>query len=141
MRTTGRVVKLANGLQYTRNKLDSSIEWEVKAIIEAIRSYWLEVLFGSVLAGIGFMMRNLFARVKKEVDEQTKIKAGVLAILHDRLYQSCQHYILQGYIIPGDLRNVGTMHSSYIELGGNGTITEMFNRVKSLPLHKQEVID
>lgn len=107
-------------------------------MIEAIRAYWLEFLFGSALAGFGFAVRSLFARVKKEVDEQAKIKAGVLAILHDRLYQSCQHYILQGYIIPGDLRNVGTMYASYIELGGNGTVSEIFNRVKSLPLYKQK---
>ena len=108
-------------------------------MLEAIRAYWLEVLFGSVLTGFGLTVRILFSRVKKEVDEQAKIKTGVLAILHDRLYQSCQHYILQGYIIPGDLRNVSTMYASYVELGGNGTIMEMFNRVKSLPLHKQEI--
>jgi len=95
-------------------------------------------VFGGVLAILGVAVRKLFARVKREMDEQARIKAGVLAILHDRLYQSCQHFIRQGYIIPGDLRNISTMHESYITLGGNGVISEMVNRVKALPLEKQE---
>lgn len=107
-------------------------------MIEAIKTYWLYALFGGGISGLGLAVRKLFSRLKKEVDEQAKIKAGVLAILHDRLYQSCQHFLRQGYIIPGDLKNVSTLHDSYVNLGGNGTITEMFKRVKALPLQKQE---
>ena len=105
---------------------------------EAIRAYWVETVFGSILFALGVMVKLLFGRVKKEVDEQAKIKAGLIAMLHDRLYQSCQHFLRQGYIIPGDLKNISTMHESYTDLGGNGMIAEMVARVKALPLHKQE---
>ena len=34
----------------------------------------------------------------KKVTEYRTIKDGLLAIMHDRLYQSCTHYIQQGGI-------------------------------------------
>ncbi len=107
-------------------------------MLEFIKNNWMAAAFSGVLAGLGVAMKRLFARVKSEVSEQAKIKAGVLAILHDRLYQSCQFFVKQGFIIPGDLTNLGNLFDSYSGLGGNGTITELYNRVKKLPLNKKE---
>jgi len=121
------------------NKFYLATKREVKAIIEIMRSYGTQTALAGVLAMMGMAVRKLYARVKKEMDEQAKVKAGVLAILHDRLYQSCQHFIRQKYILPGDLRNLSTMHDSYSNLGGNGAITEMVSRVKTLPLYKKEM--
>ena len=59
---------------------------------------------------------------------------GVLAILHDRIYQACQFYIAQGYVDMGGLKNIEYLYRSYHALGGNGTGTELYNRVKSLPI-------
>ena len=59
---------------------------------------------------------------------------GVLAILHDRIYQACQHYLAQGYVDMAGLKNVEYLYRSYHALGGNGTGTELYNRVKALPI-------
>lgn len=66
-----------------------------------------------------------------------KIKAlwdAVLALLHDRLYQSCTFYIKQGSIDTGGLKNLEYLYKSYHALGGNGTGTELYNRAKALPI-------
>lgn len=59
---------------------------------------------------------------------------GVLAILHDRLYQSCTFYIKQGSIDMGGLKNLEYLYTSYHALGGNGTGTELYTRAKALPI-------
>lgn len=64
------------------------------------------------------------------------IKDGLLAILHDRLYQACTHYIEIGHIdLPG-LKNVEYLYKSYHALGGNGTGTELYTRAKALPIRE-----
>ena len=62
-------------------------------------------------------------------------KWGESPILHDRIYQACQHYIQQGYIDMAGLKNLEYLYRSYHALGGNGTGTELFNRAKALPIH------
>ena len=103
-----------------------------------ILNYWIEVLLGVISLGIAGLYRTLSARVKKEIEEQQLLKAGVLAILHDRLYQSCRHYIRQGFIDVESLKNIEYMYRSYHALGGNGTGTELFKRVNALPLRETE---
>ena len=62
------------------------------------------------------------------------MKEGILAILHDRLYQVCRFYIHQGWIDVESMKNVEYLYDSYHDLGGNGTGTELYNRVNSLPI-------
>ena len=63
---------------------------------------------------------------------------GVLAILHDRIYQACQYYIKQGSIDTGGLKNLEYLYKSYHALGGNGTGTELYNRAKALPIKQED---
>ena len=57
------------------------------------------------------------------------MKEGLLAIMHDRLYQSCTFYIKQGSIDTGGLKNLEYLYKSYHALG-----TELYNRAKALPI-------
>ena len=70
----------------------------------------------------------------KKVTEYRTIKDGLLAIMHDRLYQSCTHYIQQGGIDTAGLKNLEYLYKRYHALGGNGTGTELYNRAKALPI-------
>lgn len=111
-------------------------------MIDWIKQYWLQIFFASFLSALTFVVKKLYGRFEKEFNEQKQIKRGVLAILHDRLYQDCVIHINTGYITTGDLRNLEFMHSSYNSLGGNGTGTELFNRCKNLPLkHSRTDVD
>lgn len=99
---------------------------------EFILSYWLEALFGLALTGLGLA----YKRLKRRFKEQDDIKAGVVAMLHDRLYQSCMYFIELGEIPLSALKNIEHMYKAYHKLGGNGTGTELYERVNELPLKK-----
>ena len=79
--------------------------------------------------------------LKKKAIEQEAIKTGMIAILHDRLFQLCNYYLELGYI-PLDkaeeiLDNLKILYDAYHALGGNGTGTDIYNRTKKLPLRKE----
>lgn len=107
-----------------------------------IIKYWLQTLFSGflfVLVGVG---RRLWRRAKKEWAEQQNIKNGMLAILHDRLYNACQYYIHAGELTISELENIKYLYDSYSILGGNGTCTELYNRcckLRILPLGQYEM--
>lgn len=69
--------------------------------------------------------------------EEHAIKEGVLALLHDRLYQGCTYHIRQGRIADDEMKNMEYLYNGYHALGGNGTGTELFERVKKLPLKEE----
>ena len=97
---------------------------------EFIIEYWLEAVFGLLSALLGW----LYGGLKKKVDKQKLIEAGMLAILHDRLYQLGREYIERGWITLEELKNMEYLYESYHALGGNGTGTEIWERVKNLPV-------
>lgn len=102
----------------------------IRQMIEFIVKYWIQILFSGVLALLSAGYRKIALKLK----EQEKMKEGILAMLHDRLYQACRFYLSQGYIDVGALKNIEYLYNSYHDLGGNGTGTELYNRVKSLPI-------
>ena len=101
---------------------------------EFIKQYWLETLFGLLLALLGAGYRSLSSRFKRKLKEQDAVKEGILAILHDRLYSECEALILKGDCDVEAMKNVEYLYNSYHALGGNGTGTELFERVKHLKL-------
>ena len=94
-----------------------------------------ELLFTGISGVLAAAYRRLSKRIKEQEQERQAIKTGLLAILHDRLYQACLHYISQGWIDDDGMKNLEYLYKSYHALGGNGTGTELYNRAKSLPLH------
>ena len=102
-----------------------------------IKQYWLQFLFGLIATGLTVTVRSIYARLKKEIREQELIKEGVLALLHDRLYQACRNHIRNGYCPVEDLKNTEYLYRSYHNLGGNGTGTELFERVRRLPIEER----
>lgn len=112
-------------------------------MIEFIKQYWLQVLFGGIVAILSASVKYLFNSMKKEREERKKkaeeeskeqalLKEGVLALLHDRIYQACQYHIQMGYITVQDLNNLEYLYKGYRGLGGNGTGEELYKRCKAL---------
>lgn len=99
---------------------------------EFILTYWLEFAFGLALAGLSFCYKRLQNKFKKH----EALEEGVLAMLHDRLFQSGMYFINKGEITVSELKNIEKMYKAYHKLGGNGTGTEIWERVKELELKK-----
>lgn len=103
-------------------------------MLNFIYQYWLEFIFGLAIASLSFCYKTLSAKYK----EQELVKAGLLAILHDRLFQEVSKYIKQGEITVSQLENFDELYRAYHDLGGNGTGTEMYKRVHKLKIIVEE---
>lgn len=97
---------------------------------EFIVKYWIQELFALIIVVITAMWKRLTHR-KTEYD---LLKAGMLALLHDRLYELCSFYIARGYCDVGDRHNLECMYKPYKALGGNGTGENLYIRCMDLPL-------
>ena len=62
------------------------------------------------------------------------IKDGVIAILHNKIYTLGKQYIAQEHISVEALDDFEHLYKAYHALGGNGTGTEIYKRVKELPM-------
>lgn len=102
-------------------------------MIDFILEYWIHALFGAIIAIIGAMYRKLMNKLK----EQSEIKSGMLAILQDRLFQGCTHFIRKGYIDIEEMKILDSLYESYKQLGGNGVGTTLYGRVKELPIKEE----
>ena len=101
---------------------------------EFIIKYWLEVLFGLMVAGLGAGYRNLASRLK----EQEAIKLGIQALLRDRIIQAYNHYLEKGYCPIYARQNIEALFVQYQALGGNGVIANLVEHLKDLPTEWEE---
>lgn len=99
-------------------------------MIDFIVNYWLEAIFAGCLGALSFAYRHICKRLK----EQKLVKEGIEAILHDRLWQAGRIYIPKGKVTLDELKNVEYIYNAYHNLGGNGTGTEIFERIKDLDI-------
>lgn len=101
----------------------------MRDLIETIEKYWVQEVLATISGAVAWLGR----KVHRWKQEQDLVKQGVLAILHDRLYQACQYYLRKGYCSIDDRDNLEYMFRPYRALGGNGTGEELYNRCLALP--------
>ena len=99
-------------------------------------TYWLEAGFGVAVAAIGAAYRRLATRMKRQDEqrrtEQQAIKLGIQALLKDRLLQSYDYHMDKGFCPIPARENIANLYAQYHALGGNGTVTELVDRVNGL---------
>lgn len=103
-------------------------------ILTYIQAHWVAWLFAAISSALVAGYKILSARIKMYRKEQAALKEGVLALLHDRLYQGCRYHIHNGAIADDEMKNMEYLYNGYHALGGNGTGTELYERIKKLPL-------
>ena len=103
-------------------------------MIDFISKYWIQELFAIIIA----FMTWLFQRIRAWKKEQEVVREGIVAILHDRLYQACVVFMKQGYCSVDDRRNLESIYAPYHALGGNGTGSSLYEKCMTLPLEPEE---
>ena len=98
-----------------------------------IVKYWLSAVFGVITGVLGWAVKCMRKRQKSQEAEQTAIKQGMLALLHDRIYSAYAECLNKGYASIDDIKNLEYLYKPYHALGGNGTGTELYERVKKMP--------
>jgi len=100
---------------------------------EFIIKYWMEVLFGLMIAGASAAYKRLSAKVHKQIADQRCLHSGTQALLRNEIIRAYDRYIEQGWIPIYGRENVLEMYDAYHKLGGNGTITKIMDELKGLP--------
>ncbi len=106
-------------------------------MINFIVHYWLEVLFGIIVSILSGCYVKITSEIKRRESEAVALKDGVLAMLHDRMWQASRYYLSKPSISMAELSNFDHLYTAYHQLGGNGTGTEIYNRVHKIPLTEQ----
>lgn len=100
---------------------------------EWILKYWLESVFGILIAGTVAKFRKKSKEQEAIKKEQEAIKLGIQALLRDRIIQSYNHYMEKECCPIYALENVIALYVQYHALGGNGAVTELIEKLKDLP--------
>ena len=98
-----------------------------------ILKYWIQELFAVIIAVPGWCVKKL----RKKKTEYDVLREGILALLHDRLYQACSFFIARGWASLEDRENLEYLYRPYKALGGNGTGETLYHTVEKLPYQEQ----
>ena len=101
----------------------------------------LAPLIAAVFASSGLWSFLLYLAQKRDQKKDIHTNAE-LALLHDAVYNSCQKAIHRGYTTVMELENIEALYKVYNEMGGNGTGTQLYERVTKLPIkaHTEEEV-
>lgn len=98
-------------------------------MVDFIIKYWIEVLFGIILSGMGAIVKMLHSQHKKN----KALENGVQALLRNGIVQSYNKWIEKEYCPIYARENTIRMYEPYHELGGNDVATDLIEDLKKLP--------
>ena len=97
---------------------------------------WL-TLFGVpaiILAILTFIYKRLSVRIKQNSLESAAIKAGIQALLRDRLYETYSNCKKAGGATQSQRQNWDRLYTQYHNLGGNGVMNDTRSKFLALPI-------
>lgn len=106
-------------------------------MIDFLLKYWVEFGLGLVATAITAGFKLIHSRMKLWKSQQDVERKAIIAMLHNDLYSQFRYHLEMQEITETDLQNIEQLYTAYHELGGNGTGTELYERVKDLPLKKK----
>lgn len=88
----------------------------------------------AIFASSGLWSFLLYVAQRRDQKQDARTKA-LLVLLHDAVYHNCERAIHRGYTTLIEFDNITELYNAYHALGGNGTGTELYNKVRALPIH------
>lgn len=73
-------------------------------------------------------------RDKNILEREQAINQSLRALCRDRILQGYRYYKHHGYITTADLETMTKLYDAYHALGGNGTITAVYDKICQLPI-------
>lgn len=110
-------------------------------MVEFIIKYWLEFGFFLITGALTASVKYFLKQDKIRKTEQEAIKKGIQALLRDGIINQYNKYMDKKYIPIYALENVTAMYKEYHALGGNGTITHLYEELLELPTRKGEYVE
>lgn len=96
-----------------------------------------ELLTTAISTVSGAIITYLWTLCRQRKKENDALKAGLQALLRDRIIQAYNHYVEdKGWIPIYALESLNTCYKSYEALGENGVIDGLVKELNELPKHK-----
>lgn len=108
---------------------------------EWIIKYWVQWLFGLIIAALTAYCRHLSKTVKSEREKQKALRDGMRSLLRRQIIVDCEQAIRQGYCPTATKDTIEDMYLSYHALGGNGVVTNLKNQMLDLPTVRSDEHD
>lgn len=105
----------------------------------------MTVVSTAIASFVGYYVKKLTDRlekaekrrtdeIQKNIEEYTALRDGVRCMLRNQLLTSCSKYIACGAKPFYEINNIGSMYQAYHALGGNGGVTQLYERFNTLPI-------
>lgn len=101
-----------------------------------IARYWIEALFGGIVAVLSAAYAHLAKKFKAEKKKNEAIETGLRGILRIQILDTYDRCIAEGKISVSRKDAIGSIYQSYLALGDtvDDTITQMYNEIVHLPV-------
>ena len=103
---------------------------------------WLKAVTGPVIGAILTVLvgavKHLWSRQKAQAAQQEAVKDCLTALTYDRItifYGECER---KGFADIHDREKMEVLYKPYHALGGNGTGTDCYNKLRALPTEPPE---
>lgn len=103
-----------------------------------ILKYWVEWLFGLIVAALGLAYRHLSKQVRLERAEQAAVRDGMRSLLRRQITLDCEAAFRDGWCSVNTRTSIEDMYNAYHALGGNGVVTGLRNQMLQLPTERHE---
>ena len=101
----------------------------LNVVIEGILKYWVTWFCGIVIGLFGVLWKKI-AKIKRD---NKGMHNGLLALLRDRINESCQYHLSRKAITARDREVLDAMFESYFDMGGNGVVKHLKAEIDELP--------
>ena len=96
---------------------------------------WLiPFIFGLVIAFLKSKLDEAKKQNKEKEGRSVTIENAVQSLLRDRLIDKYRHYKSVGEMTILDKENIDHLYNEYLNLGGNGTVKELFDDLKDVDI-------
>ena len=96
------------------------------------------VIFSTLMAGKAEKKRVRDMDEMRQNDRTKQLENGVQALLRAEIIRSHEKYMDKKYCPVYAREALNRIYESYHALGGNGTMTELYNQVMALPTDKED---
>lgn len=102
---------------------------------EFVAKYWIEFLFGLIVAALSAGYAKISKRLKDEKKRNEAIENGVRDILRMQILDTYDKCKANGTISVSRKDAIDSAYNSYHALGGNGTITQVHNELMAMQIN------
>lgn len=104
---------------------------------EWIAKYWLQELFGIIIAAMGVVIKRLAGQIEKNKREDAATKEAILSLLDDSMGRLSNYCKCKGFATREEARRYERMYNAYHGLGGNGAVTNEHEQFAKLDVREQ----